>query len=315
MPLPSDQQIVKTSQELVETLQGAFGKHAGMRPAHAKGLLFTGTFTPTETASALSIAPHFTSPNTPLLVRFSNSTGIPQIPDNDPNADPRGIAIRFDLGSRKHTDIIAHSTPFFPTRTGTEFLEFFRAIGASGPDVPSPKPVEVFLGSHPKALAFVQAPKPAPSSFARQEYFSVSAFKLIDAKGNTTFVRYRVVPKLGVETLSAEVLKEKSQIFLLDEIVERVKKGPVLFSLQAQVAAEGDITDDATEHWPEERQVVVLGEVKVEGTIEAEENAKMQKQVIFDPIPRVQGVEPSDDPLLEVRAAVYLISGKERRAA
>jgi catalase len=40
-----------------------------------------------------------------------------------------------------------------------------------------------------------------------------------------------------------------------------------------------------------------------------------QKHIIFDPIPRVDGIEPSDDPLLELRAAIYLISGRRRRAA
>jgi catalase len=40
-----------------------------------------------------------------------------------------------------------------------------------------------------------------------------------------------------------------------------------------------------------------------------------QKQIIFDPIPRVDGIEPSDDPLLELRAALYLLSGRRRRAA
>jgi len=44
------------------------------------------------------------------------------------------------------------------------------------------------------------------------------------------------------------------------------------------------------------------------------ENAKEQKKKIFDPIPRVEGVGASSDPLLEMRATVYLISGRERRA-
>jgi catalase len=44
-------------------------------------------------------------------------------------------------------------------------------------------------------------------------------------------------------------------------------------------------------------------------------NADEQKQIIFDPIPRLDGIEPSDDPLLELRAAVYLISGRRRRTA
>ena len=36
---------------------------------------------------------------------------------------------------------------------------------------------------------------------------------------------------------------------------------------------------------------------------------------VFDPIPRLDGIEPSDDPLLELRAAVYLISRRRRRIA
>jgi catalase len=45
------------------------------------------------------------------------------------------------------------------------------------------------------------------------------------------------------------------------------------------------------------------------------ENAHEQQWTIFDPIPRVDGIDASDDPLLELRAAVYLISGRRRRAA
>jgi catalase len=46
-----------------------------------------------------------------------------------------------------------------------------------------------------------------------------------------------------------------------------------------------------------------------------EDNSKEEKQIIFDPIPRVDGIEPSNDPLLALRAAIYLISGRRRRAA
>jgi catalase len=50
-------------------------------------------------------------------------------------------------------------------------------------------------------------------------------------------------------------------------------------------------------------------------TEKASDDAKQQKHIIFDPIPRVDGIEPSDDPLLELRAAVYLLSGRRRREA
>ena len=223
------------------------------------------------------------------------------------------MAIRFQLGGRVHTDMISHSTPFFPARTGAEFLEFLQAVIASPPGTPSPSPVEQFLGSHPAALAHVTAPKPTPSSYAREIYYGVTALKLIDANGKATFIRHRVIPDLGVDTLDAATLKDKGPDFLQQEIAERLQAGPVSFKLVAQVAEDGDVTDDATIHWPETRPIVELGTVTLEGI--SPDNAAQQKYIIFDPIPRVSGVEPSDDPLLEMRAAIYLISGKERRAA
>ena len=235
------------------------------------------------------------------------------IPDNDANADPRGLAVRFNLGYRKHTDLVIHSTPFFPTRTGGEFLEFLKALIASPPGTPSPAPIEQFLGSHPKALAFVQAPKPPPSSFSREAYFGVTALKFVSQEGNSTYFRYRVVPDEGVDTLDEATAKEKGPNYLFDEIEERVKKGPFTFKLLAQLAEEGDVTEDATVHWPEDRKLVELGTLKVDSVMENYE--KESKHIIMDPIPRVQGIEPSEDPLLELRAAIYLISGRQRRAA
>ncbi|KAG8991855.1 hypothetical protein FRB94_012209 [Tulasnella sp. JGI-2019a] len=317
MPLPFDEQVLKTSEGLVAQLQAIFGKHPGFRPAHARGVMFTGTFAPTAEAAALSIAPHFKNASTPITVRFSSSTGIPQIPDTDPNANPRGLAIRFNLpehnGRRVHTDIVVHSTPFFPTRTGAEFLEFLQAIAASPPGTPSPSPVEKFVGSHPSTLAFVQAPKPAPVSFAKEAYYAVTALKFINAEGEATYFRYRILPDAGEENVNEADLKERDGSFLYDELPKRVAQGPVGFTLYAQLAEEGDVTDDATVHWPNSRPLVKLGTLKVEKLVADTE--KEQKSIIYDPIARVQGIEPSDDPLLEVRAAVYLISGRQRRAA
>jgi catalase len=97
MPLPSDEKIVAFGEKLIQQFDTIFGLHPGLRPAHAKGLLATGTFTPSPNARNLTRAPHVLRESTPVTVRFSNSTGIPLIPDNDPSADPRGLAIRFNL--------------------------------------------------------------------------------------------------------------------------------------------------------------------------------------------------------------------------
>ena len=153
---------------------------------------------------SLTRAPHILRESTPITARFSNSTGIPEIPDSSADANPRGFAIRFNLAEHVHTDIVSHSTNGFPTRDGYEFLEFLRAVAASGADVPSPKPVEQFLASHPAALAFVQAPKPFPSSLARDTYFAVTAYEFTNAEGQKRFGRYRIVPELGNDYLSAE---------------------------------------------------------------------------------------------------------------
>jgi catalase len=73
------------------------------------------------------------------------------------------------------------------------------------------------------------------------------------------------------------------------------------------------VVDDATIHWPDTREVVELGRIELTGLVA--DNAHGQQHIIFDPIPRVDGIEPSDDPLLELRAAIYLMSGRRRRAA
>ncbi len=99
--------------------------------------------------------------------------------------------------------------------------------------------------------------------------------------------------------------------YLFDEIAKRVAKGPVCFKLLVQVAKDDDVVDDATVHWPEDRQLV---ERAGSLTAPAADDARGQKQIIFDPIPRVDGIEASADPLLELRAAIYLISGRRRRA-
>jgi catalase len=313
MPLPSDQKIVALAEDLLKQFDAIFGLHPGFRPAHAKGFMLTGTFTPAPGATVLTRAPHITRESTPVTVRFSNSTGIPVIPDNDPNAAPRGLAIRFNLAEHVHTDIVSHSTDGFPTKDGQDFLGLLTAIAASDPSKPSPSPVEIFLGSHPKALEFVQTPKPAPSSFARESYFAVTAFRFTNAQNVSRYGRYRIIPDAGNDHLDDEASKSKAPDFLFDELSERIATGPISFQLLVQVANEGDPVNDSTVHWPADRQLVPLGKIVLTGPVP--DNAHEQKKIIFDPIPRVDGIEPSEDPLLELRAAIYLLSGRRRRQA
>lgn len=311
MPLPTDEKLLALSQDLLKQFDTIFGLHPGFRPAHAKGIMLTGTFSPSPDGLALTRAPHITRESTAVTVRFSNSTGIPLLPDNDSNANPRGLAIRFNLADHVHTDIVSHSTDGFPVRTGQEFLEFLRAVAAS--DASKPSPVERFLETHPTALAYVQTPKPSPSSFAKESFFGVTAFRFTNKDGISRFGRYRIIPDAGIEHLDDVTAKSKDENFLFNELAERSATGPIGFQILVQIADASDVTDDATIHWPESRRLVQLGQFVL--TTLVPDNLNEQKKIIFDPIPRVDGIEPSDDPLLELRAAIYLLSGRRRRQA
>jgi catalase len=290
------------------------GYLSGFRPAHAKGIFCSGQFTPSAAAAKLTTAPHANRASTPVTVRFSDFAGVPVVPDNDPmGASPRGMAIRFDLAPHQHTDIVAHSANGFPTRTGGEFLEFLAALAASGPAAAKPTPFEQYLSKNPKALAFIVMPKPIPTSFARETFFGVSALHFTNAAGATQFGRFRIRPAAGNEYLSEQDAAKKSPNFLMDEMPQRLAAGPVKFKIMVQLAAAGDVVDDATNQWPDDREEIEFGVVTI-GKKENEQDPELWK-IIFDPIPRVDGMEPSDDPLFQVRADIYLMSGRRRRKA
>lgn len=304
MPLPSDEKIVQLADKLLVQLDAIFGLHPGFRPAHAKGTMLSGTFTPSREAVSLSRAPHATRESTPVTARFSNGTGLPMIPDNAPDSNPKGFAIRFQLGDHVHTDIVSHSTDGFLTRTGDEFLEFLRAAASGDPSA--------FLAAHPATLAFLQTPKPSPVSFATEAFFGVTAFRFINQQGVAQYGRYRILPKAGVAHLDDATAKSKSENYLFDELERRITEGPIGLDIHVQIANEGDVVDDATIHWPAERRVIHFGSVEL--TAKAPDD-EAHRRIIFDPIPRIEGIEPSADPLLELRAAIYLLSGRRRRHA
>ena len=196
--MPNDERVVALANDLLQQFDQIFGVHPGYRAAHAKGTMLTGNFTPSPMRTGSSRALRTSRVKAPLSPRVSpTQPACRTSPIPAPDANPRGLAIRFNLAEHVHTDIVSHSVDAFPTRDGYEFIEFLKAAAASGPDIPSPKPVELFLGAHPAALAFVQAPKPFPVSLAQETYFAVTAFAFTNASGDTKFGSYRILPELG----------------------------------------------------------------------------------------------------------------------
>ena len=306
-PAPADKPMPVAIIESLNKLSG--GPHAGFRANHAKGVLVAGTFTPAPTAASLSKAPHFAAP-VPVLVRFSNATGVPTMPDADANGSPHGIAIRFQLPGGSTTDIVSISANGFPVATPEEFLELLQAVIASGPDVAKPKPIEKFLGAHPAALKFVTTPRPAPESFATLAYFGVNAFKFTNAKGDARFARYQILPVAGERALADGDVAKATPNYLMDELPTRIAAAPVKFRLVAQLAKDGDKITDPTSVWPADREVLELGTISLNST--SDDQVKAQKVLLTNPVALPAGIEPSDDPILRARFPAYAVSFGQR---
>jgi catalase len=300
--------------DLLDVLDKLSGFHPGFRPAHAKGVMVAGTFTPAAGAKELTRAPHATRPSTPVIVRFSASAGVPTVADNDPKgASPRGIAIRFSLADHVHTDIVAHSHNGFAVHTGEEFLAFLSAVAASGPDSTHPTPLDTFLATHPKAVQFVTAPKPIPTSYAREAFYAITAFQFTNQAGVSRYGRFRIRPEAGTDYLSDADAAKQTHDFLTDELTARLANGPAVFRIFVQLAEDSDVVTDSSAVWPEDRPDVEFGTLTL--THRVDETAPEFWKIIFDPDPRVDGIAPAGDPLTQVRAALYLLSGRRRRTA
>ena len=206
MPLPKDERVVALANDLLTQFDQIFGVHSGFRAAHAKGLLLTGTFTPAAGAQNLTKAPHVVRASHAVTARFSNSTGLPQIPDNKPEANPRGLPFDSILPSTCiPTSSAIRRTDSRPA-TDTSFSNSCKLRLPAVLMFHRPSRSKHFSGRIRLHWAFVQTPKPFPSSFARETYFGVTAFAFTNAKGQTRFGRYRIVPEAGNDYLSDEAV-------------------------------------------------------------------------------------------------------------
>lgn len=297
---PVTEQLVNTMEKL------AGGPHAGYRSNHAKGIVAQGSFTPADSAASISKAIHFQDKPSNVIVRFSNATGVPNIPDADGNAFPKGMAIRFQLPDDEYTDIVVISVNGFPAATPEDFLGLLNAVAASGPDAPKPSPVEQFLNTHPAAAKFVSTPKPAPSSFATQAFYGVNAFKFTNASGKVSYGRYIIEPVDGQIFLTKDQASKAAPDYLMTELPARLAKSPANFRIALQVADAVDEVNDATVSWPATRKVVELGTLSLSSLYPQGE--AFAKSNMYNPLALVDGVEPSNDPILLARPGAYAVS-------
>jgi catalase len=274
-------------------------------------LVLTGTFTPAKGAQLVSRAAHLKGASVPVTVRLSDGSGVPQINDDNPNASPRGMAIRFALPGGAFTDIVANSHNGFFVGTGEDFLALLKAIAATKPDSPHPSPIEQFLGGHPRALKVVMDSKALPKSFATLGFFGNNAFVFVDSAGTKRAGRYQILPVAGIHHLVSTGATKLSPNYLFEELTRRIARGPIKYRLLVQLANPGDPTSDGSVVWPDDRKRVELGTISL--TKIAPNNEELQRSLTFNPIYLTDGIQLSDDPLVPLRSAVYALSVAHRK--
>jgi len=301
---PSD--LSKQIAELMS--QGPSGK-AHQRFAHAKGIVCQGTFQASPGAAAISRAAHFAAGNVPVTVRFSDGAPDIAVTDNSPDAVPRGMAIRFATG--RGTDVMAISHNGFIVGTGEDFLALLKAQAATDSAKPHPWPIEAFLGSHPRALKFVQELNRVPVSFVTESFYSNNAFVFVNSTGQKQAGRYQIVPESGPKYLNEADAKAMAPNFLSEELRSRLGKAPARFRLLLQLAEPGDKTNDGSIVWPDDRKKVELGIITIASVVP--DSAAAERELAFDPTRLIDGIELSDDPLPALRSRVYVYSLAGRR--
>jgi catalase len=309
-----------TQSRMLDGLQTAGGIHPGFRRNHAKGLCFSGTFASSGEAAPWSKATVFAPGTVPVIGRFAMTGGMPF--QTDRAATVRSMAVRFVSADGAEWRTGMNNIPVFVVNTPQAFYE--QSL-ASAPDPatgkPDPAAMQAFASRHPeftRAIALIKAHAPS-AGFADSVFNSLDAFRFVNAAGTSTAVRWAMVP-LQPAVLQANSPDDDSatpvaltgQNRLFDDLIVQVHEQPLRWRLVVTLAEPSDPTADATLPWPNDRRHVDAGILTV-AEVSSEDNGPCT-EINFDPLVLPAGIEPSDDPLLSARSAVYALSHTLRSA-
>jgi catalase len=297
---------------MVDALQYNAGRiHAGFRRAHSKGICVAGHFESNGAGTALSRAALFPAGSIPLIGRFNTNGSDPT--GHDSTAVFHGLGLRFQLPDGEEWRMAMDQTPIFVVSNPVDFdaLQI-----ASKPDaatgMPDPAKMKPFLATHPETQAFLDymGKTPMPSSFASGTYHSIHAFRFVDDSGAERMVRWQFNPETPFTALDKNTLDSLPANFLFDDILARIKNGPVKWHLMVIPANPGDQTDNATVQWQGVHKSIDVGTMVLDQVAtEWEGNCRDYN---YDPLILPRGVEGSDDPLLPARSAAYSVSFRRR---
>lgn len=297
-----------TSSRFADRFEQVYGRHKGFRRNHAKGLAATGTFTSNGAGAELSKASVFAAGTVPVTARFSLGGTLPDAADKPGTV--RGLGLMFQLPNGEQWRTAMINLPVFTDSTPQGFYDRLLA-GKPDPATGQPVPsvMKAFLAEHPETAAAMKIIKASPpsSGLADSTFRGLNAFIATNDAGVSVPVRWSVVP---MDPPGPVASAPAGRDYLFDDLVERMRRGPVSWRLLLTVGEPGDPTHDATLPWPAGRRTVDAGVLTVDAVLtEAAGNAR---DVNFDPLVLPEGLSPSDDPLPRARSAVYARSFERR---
>jgi len=292
-----------TPARFIDTFEQINGVHPGFRRNHAKGVCVGGTFESNGQGTRLSKAVVFQPGKVPVVGRFALAGGMPYAADAVQTV--RSMALRFSLPNGEEWRTGMNSIPVFAVNTPEAFREQLLAM-APDPKTgkPDPAKVKAFFTRHPESARAIQMIKAQPiaAGFDNSTFNGLNAFKLVDATGKSTAVRWSMIPMQPFAPSAAQP-PQNDPNFLFDALVARVKQQPLQWRLVLTIGEPGDSTSDATIAWPADRERVDVGMLTI-NQIESEETSPV-RAINFDPLVLPNGITGSDDPLLSARSAAY----------
>ncbi|MGV8921891.1 MAG: catalase [Thermomonas sp.] len=292
------------------------------RIVHARGSAAHGYFELTRSLSAYTTAKILTEKGirTPLFTRISTVAGGSGSVDTP--RDVRGFSVKF-YTSEGNWDLVGNNIPVFFIQDAMKFPDLVHAVKME-PDRGYPQAASAhdtfwdFVSLMPETLHTViwaMSDRAIPRSVRMIEGFGVHSFRLLDAEGKSTFVKFHWRPKLGLQSTvwdEAVKLQSADNDFHRRDLWESIDAGDFPeWDLAVQLFSEQDAEKfpfdhlDPTKLIPEELvPLTVIGRMVLDRN---PDNVFAEtEQVAFCPANVVPGIDFSNDPLLQGRLHSYL---------
>lgn len=301
------------SVQLVDALEGVFGHHAGARRSGAKGVCATGEFVSNGAGAAFTTAATLArNATSPAVARFSLGGGNPAAPDNAPSV--RGLSLSLAAPGNEAHEFVLINTPVFSARTPESFVTYLR-VRAPDPatramNAPAVAAANAANADWTPQIAYLRD-NPPPASYATSAYFGVNSFVFTNRQGQRQVARWTFEPVAGRVGLTPEERQARGPTFLADELRGRVAQRPAEWRVLLQLPQPGDPVDDAVTAWPADRRTVEVGRLRIRAVQQAGAPGDCDGQV-FNPTLLPAGIDPSNDPILAIRAEAYAVSASRR---